>query len=846
MSGDGIQRAVEKDVFTRRTFLVGIACEGWGFPLRFARSEAAEPLSQAGPPSPYWWHGYPSFIQGNDPQNFRHSFARMNIHGAGSDPVWGPYAQCLTALEQGQSLREMKRLGARVIVWIEGFGDCMLYAVALEQRPDGSFVRREEDPEVSLVRRNHWNWAHRELPQGNTLRWVGLHNTINDEDFVLPAFAREKRGLPMPTYPDGRPAAGWLSDAPYPLNARIYDACGAKDIAGRLRPACEPTAGVNEIDPATGQPKGPTEGLCPAVAGRDDVPLLPGRKPGDTVYCGVLSVHKDLSAPFWLEYARASIREILKSGLDGVWCDNYSPWDNFGYPPVQKAFGDWSVHRFHEYLRAEISAAARRAMGIEISADFDVRRYLQTKAAAFGAKDPSSLDDPAWRDTRWLDEPMWNAFKAFRQKRAQQDLRAFYTVIHEEADRAGRPDFCIGGNDVPLYGLGWVRDAWQDMINTETTPGWHMGTGSRGILMPPQGKMAVLYRAALEHQKGPFSAAWYYLDERYAKYQRKPGIGKALAAEAFANATFLLCDPENKRVAGTLESHAWWNQFVRENEPHFGRREAMADVGVLFSPDNQLALLAPGGFPDMDRQPHVFGHHGWATALIDGHLPYRTLTDWKLTEKHLAPLRAFIVPDAECLEEEAARALEAWVRRGGRLIVTGPSGGREGPDGHFRRRSASALASRLGIDLRQKNGATVERAVGKGRALWTPAPLGMDYYLQTEKRASLRAGMLRMVGASALVEARLPETVGIFLWRAADGRALFADLVNYDLDADADRVRPAASLTFQVRLPRGWRAVRARTLSPDGEAPAEVVVRGRWARVRLPRLVHFASVKISV
>ena len=52
--------------------------------------------------------------------------------------------------------------------------------------------------------------------------------------------------------------------------------------------------------------------------------------------------------------------------------------------------------------------------------------------------------------------------------------------------------------------------------------------------------MAVLYRAALEHQKGPFSAAWYYLNDAGAKYQQKPEIGKLLARAAFANGTFLL------------------------------------------------------------------------------------------------------------------------------------------------------------------------------------------------------------------------------------------------------------------------------------------------------------------
>jgi len=597
-------------------------------------------------PLAWWWHHYPSFAQVGDYKLFSRIGARMAIGGVAYDPTWGPYAQHLSVLDGMKSYSDFKKNRVPVIAWIEGFGDCMLYAVTLERRPDGSFQRRGDDPATSQVMRSHWSWANREIPQGNVFRWVGLHNTINNEDFIRPRFTRERLHIPVPRYPDGRPAVGWIPGARYPLNARVYDACGAKDINGSLHPAFEAPDRVNAIDPATRKRRGPTEGLYPAITGSDDAPAVPGLKAGDALYCGVISVHKDLSAPFWRQYVRASIREILRQGLAGVWCDNYSPWDNFGYPPLQKAFGDWSVHRFHAYIRQKFTKEQLRRMGVSDRASFDVRRYLKAKAARFGAKDPSRKDDPAWSDTRWLDDPIWGAFKAFRQKAAQEDLKAFYNAIHDEARKAGRPDFMIGGNDVPFYGLGWVREGWSDMINTELTPGWHMGAGSRGIMIPPPGKMAAVYRIALEHQKGPFSGAWYYLNNGYEKYQENPEIAKILQAEAFANGAFLMCDPNNKAAVGTVESHAWWNRFIRQNENRFGERVPVADVGILFSPDNQLALLAPGGFPDMDRQPHIFGHYGWATALIDAHIPYRAVTDWKLNARHLSGLRAFIIPDA--------------------------------------------------------------------------------------------------------------------------------------------------------------------------------------------------------
>ncbi|NPV47779.1 MAG: hypothetical protein HPY69_12525 [Armatimonadetes bacterium] len=794
----------------------------------------------------YWWQRYPTFAQIDDNATFARSLAKMNLHGPASDPTWGPYAQRLTELDQVTTYPALRATGARVITWIEAFGDCMLYAATLDQQDDGSFARREDDPRVARLCRTHWCWANKEIPPGNVFRWVGVHNTTSNEDFVLPDYGLAQWGLPAPTYPDGRPATGWLPTGQYPLTAEVYDACGSKDLNGRLAAAYEVPEGVNDLDPATGLPRGPVEGLFPAVTGMVEVPRLPGLKDGDPVYCGVISVHKDLSAPFWLEYARLSVREILKQSLDGLWCDNYSPWDNFGYDPALRAFGDWSVYRFHQYLRQDCTPETRAQLGIKDLATFDVREHLKRKAAEFGAADPTNLDDAAWRDVRWLDEPVWNAFKAFRQRRAQEDLAAYYAVIHEEAVRAGRPDFCVSGNDVPFYGLGWTRDGWLDMINTEINPGWHMGTGSRGILVPPVGKMAVVYRVAREHQKGPFSAAWYYLDGPNEKYQRKPEMGKVLVAEAFANGAFLMCCPDNPRFCGTLESHAWWNGFVRDHEADFGERVPRADVGVLFSPDNQLALLTPRGYPDMDRQPHIFGHYGWATALVDAHVPYRAVTDWRLDAAHLAGLRVFIVPDAECLDKSAAEALGVWVRGGGRLIVTGPSGVRCGPSGDFARRPRPVLEDLLGADVRLSEAAPVRRDVGRGEVYWTPRPLGMDYYLQASERPRLLADLTRLVGGSGVVRAeRLPTTVGVFTWQSPSGQAVFSDLVNYDISETGDTVRPAERLEWRVRVPPEWQGVKVLTLSPDADPPAEARVERGWATVRLPYLRHFASVRLT-
>ena len=223
----------------------------------------------------------------------------MVIHGCAKDPTWGLFGQLTSRIEDASTLNEIKQLGGRAITWIEGFGDCMLYVAAFTRKPDGSFEARKNDADIARVVRSHWDWTGSKPPAGNAIRWVGIHNLVDNEDFCHKLNKRIGLLANPPKYPDGKPALGTIHGRTYPLNHRVYDACGSKNLNGDLYANFEAPANVNIPDPVTGKLNGPIEGLYPAILGKDDVALVPGLKNGDTVYCGVISVHKDLSAPFW-------------------------------------------------------------------------------------------------------------------------------------------------------------------------------------------------------------------------------------------------------------------------------------------------------------------------------------------------------------------------------------------------------------------------------------------------------------------------------------------------------------------------------------------------------------------
>ncbi len=853
-----------------------------------AAAQGDDPFASPAP----WWHRYPVYI-GDVGAGSCNEATAVDLHAAmvsgnfGADPAWGPFGQAVSFQQTTPRFEKVQAEGVRWITWMEAFGDCMLYAAQFDQQEDGSFRRRPGDSGMTAFSRMAWNWESGHVRPGNTYRWVGLHNSVNNEDFVAPRFSREKFGFPTPSYPDGRDAVGYLPEGQYPLNARVYDAVCVKDINGRSTIELEMLPDkANRIDPATGQREASSDGLYRATIDRNRARYFPDREIGDDVFLSIMLTGKDPAAPFWTDYARVMARQLIDRGVDGLWCDNCSSFNNFGMPPIRNGFGEWSEHRFRTRLSEWFSAEELAKLGIDDPGTFDIKAYLKQKAAEFGAKDPTYYWDPAWRNARWQDEPVWNAYKVFKQQIGQEALRAFYETIKAEARAAGREDFLISGNDMPVYALGWARDEWLDMVSSEQTPGWFVTTGSRGIMLPPQGKYAAVYRAGLEHQKGPYATVWYYLKGPQEQYRNRPTLSKVLFAEGFANATFLKYGG-NPALPSTPESVGWWNEFVRASEDRIGPREILADVGLYFSPDNQLAFVVPGSHAlDHDRQPHSFGHWGFATALIDGHVPYRVVTDWKLSASALAGFKTFIVPAAECLDDDEAAVLETWVWAGGRLIVTGPCGARHSVAGRFARREkpvvsrwfpnvagglsdtsagsppahAAAAGSDPTIPLADvepvgpgktfpgdfPSSQTLEVALGDGHILWSPEPIGMEYYVHETERATRLPEILSLVGPSRLLEpGTLPTTIGAYIWQSLDGNAFHVDLVNYDLDLEADRINAAENTSFRLRLPEVWGDVDIETITPDDTAPATCAVEAGWVKIDVSRLVHYACVKVA-
>ena len=773
-----------------------------------------------------WWDDYPLIIETASLEETLKYHATLGFCADHTDPSWGLFAQ--NRMEVPARTKAFHDAGLKTMSYFETFGTTTVVVTELG--------KREGDAPTPIVS-SFWSW---EKYKGGPIQWLGMMDYWEDSEFARPYTYKHPRygGRPL-TYPDGTIAAGYNGPATDPRNSRVLDAACAKDLFGKLTVDFCYHEPVNKKSEATGKPVGPLDGLLETPNG----------------YSGNMSPGKDSACPYWIDYTYASALMATDGGLDSMWTDNFSSWDSFGLAPVKNAFGEWSVAGFRSYLTAHFTPAEIQAMGIAEISTFDVRAAFRAQASAWAGKDISDTDNAIWRDARWLDHPLWRAYKIYKRQAGTQALEAYYGAVKKAAATAGNPDFFVAGNDIPVFSLGWPRGEL-DAVSMELTPGWHIESGTRGIMLPPAGRFAPVYKLAREHAKSRIVNTWMYLDPPDIA---KPGVANALYYEMLANHALPMLHPEIPKVAGTPESNAAFFQFVAEAKKTYAARVPVEEIGLYYSSSSLLAFMTLGGFADHNAQTHQFGYLGWGTALGELHYPYRALPEWKLTAKELAGLRILIIPNAEVFNpEDVEQVLVPWVNTGGRLIVTGNSGVRLGEKKNFDfNPNGYALASLTDVAHLATDSKEMLHNSGAGKVLYLPANVGMDYYLKDTERpahlAQFNTAIRRVLPEQeypfAFHAENVPSTVGMTLYQDRSNGRYFVDLNNCAYDRSTDAMTPKEGVTFEVALPAWLQEgkLSAHVLAPDADITVTATRVGKdRAQILLNRLNYYASIVLEV
>ena len=93
----------------------------------------------------------------------------------------------------------------------------------------------------------------------------------------------------------------------------------------------------------------------------------------------------------------------------------------------------------------------------------------------------------------------------------------------------------------------------------------------------------------------------------------------------------------------------------------------LADVAMVFSEKSKNASQWTGCYHGMES-------FGWGAALADANIQYHHIQEITVTPKVLAGYKLVLLPHMTLIDTENHKALETYVREGGRLVVTGETG----------------------------------------------------------------------------------------------------------------------------------------------------------------------------
>jgi hypothetical protein len=782
-------------------------------------------------PAPPWWDDFPVLVQTTDAAQATRVHASAALCGAANDPAWGLFAQRLGIASMQPVVKGLRAAGVHPMSWFEGFGTTQTYVAQLKREPDGSWLRDADG--VTRVFSTHWSWT--QYDGSGEVRWLGTPDYFDDAEFARPFTRTHPRyGAPAATYPDGRAATGHTAPGDDPRTHRFYDATCAKDILGRVTLDLEYNVDINRVSHESGQVAGPVGGLLkgdapagspqPGFTKKEWAQLKPQR------FASSFHAAKDSACPLWADYARASVRQALDAGMDGLWVDNWSAWDSWNAEPLLFAFGDWSEAGFREHLR-KFPAEMLRSWGVDDPAQCNIREALQARCKALGG-DPANLYDSHWRDPRWREDPLWRAYIIYKRQAGTAALSRYYRTLKEEAAKAGRPDFLVAGNDIPIFSLGWARGD-VDMASTEVSYGWGLLSGPRGLMPPPLGGYVPIYNLGREHTRSRFMNVWMYVRP---EEKARANLARVLYYQALANHASPMPHYEGSAVtAGNEAVDAEFFAFVRSVAPVFGKREPLREIGIYYSSSSQLMEFVPAGVRDHARQPHAFAFLGWGTGLTQLHVPWRAVPEWKLNSETLGGLRALIIPSADVFPAEDVAALTAWIRGGGTLIIAGDSGSRLGESGNFDPAPA---------------GSTLAPLEGKEHVVKLEKDPGLEFYAASDQRPTFLPALAKVL-AGACPEPLLiaaPDVswkVGLTPYRV--GARLFVDINNTDLDAATDTLTATARLHFTLSIPADLRGAKwkARVLAPDEPPAVDVKVDADRLDISLGSVSTFASVMLD-
>ena len=783
-----------------------------------------------------WWTDYPRFHALG--MSTAAADASADVYRAGSDEGRAAYNRTVSLLTQWQAQFDLARsLGLKTSVWVEGNGEARTFIGAIRRDEQGRYVT-DNKTGLPAMAAHYWTWdtAGPSVNPNVEIVWFGVHSWANREpwygDTAMPA------NFPVPKYPDGSSALGWLpgrEGSKDPRDYRLYDALACKSILGYP---------VEQEQYA-------------APVGKDTTGMLQDTMlNGKTRYIGDYYFARDPAANWWIDCSREAVEAFIRAGTDAFWVDNYTGWGSIGNTPVQKSFGDWSVAGFRDYLKEHPVEGIR-------AENFDVRQYLLAMYTDLTGKKFENITNATmatWNRKEFLDDPVWRHYLAYLSETQEKTMAKYYAMIKDAAAALGRnpDDIAVTVNGVvSANNATFTTDQYADVFHAEY--GAHFSAVTRTYTngIPPYGNAGGHHRAAGQFTRSRRPVVWYYFSgTEYDKYKENPNAGALVSFEALANNTALYLG--NVQCAGNAESDKRVNRFIGAMRPVFSQRDLRSSVGVYLSPMSEYSRLTPGGYADNGMVLSTLGYYGWTDMLDKLHIPNIPVLEFKCGDK-LEEIDVLIMSNINAIYESTIQEhLIPFLDAGRTLLITGAqAGASDGRDHQFRKHDEPLLV-RLAREYK-----------GPGKIIYMENDELVPYFTQSHLKspdasADLRDKLLDLFESlekedryapDLLTEGFGPNYVATVNRDGEAGR-LFVDIANKDIDMAADAVRPMQEGTVRVKLPE-WLKKYQRKLKatvygagedPEQDAkpvPLSVKVEDGYAVVRAPAFSFYACIVIE-
>lgn len=375
---------------------------------------------------------------------------------------------------------------------------------------------------------------------------------------------------------------------------------------------------------------------------------------------------------------------------------------------------------------------------------------------------------PMARD--WSD-PAWHAFIDWRMDMVVETVRHLNDIV-KELD----PSLPITGNSVCYGDPGWTMRASFDIERMAAAEeGAQVEIQTRFNVEPTNDQVNWQYMRWPAETASfmdavsdrPFWAvasyfvAWPWRRNAAPYHEQKAYLSLAVAHGASVMVNLSGGPPavhEDRR--GFLAVDELYGFMAQHNDYLQGDRSP-ARIAIVFS----LDTLAHWGGEDKTR--YVDALRGWEQALWEAHIPFDIISHRMVTEERSGQYDLLILPNAACMTDGEAAALERFAAQGGSLILTHETGlyQRLG-----KRRDRWPLAELVGADYVNTIPVLDPRYSDAQQAYWRVAAAA-------EPLSWLDAGLLPAMGRCACVRPRV-EDMTIPLTRAASFR-VFPEGLSY-------------------------------------------------------------------